>query len=48
MELMMKNLLAVIGFFVVAQKSYEIYCDYQDLKQENELLKKKQHQQGTT
>jgi len=45
---MMKNLLAVIGFFVVAQKSYEIYCDYQDLKQENELLKKKQHQQGTT
>ncbi|WP_180984225.1 hypothetical protein [Castellaniella caeni] len=35
---MIKTVLATIGLFVVVQKSYEFYCDYQELKKENEFF----------
>lgn len=37
---MIKTALAAIGFFLIAQKSYEFYCDYRDLKQENDYFHK--------
>lgn len=39
---MIKTVLAAIGLFVAAHKSYELYCDYQGLKQENEFFRKKE------
>lgn len=31
----MKNFFAVIGVVVVLRKSYELYCEYSELKREN-------------
>lgn len=33
---MLKNLLAAIGLFVVGQKGYELYREYNSLKREKE------------
>ena len=32
----MKNLFAVIGFCVVLNKGYELYCEYSELKLDKE------------
>lgn len=32
---MFKNLLAAVGLVVLARKGYEIYCHYEELKDEN-------------
>lgn len=37
---MIKNTLALVGLAVVAQKAYEFYCHYRDLKQENAFLRR--------
>lgn len=36
----MKNALALIGLAVLAEKCYEFYCHYRDLKQENAFLRR--------
>lgn len=33
----MKNLFAAIGLVVVLKKSYELYCEYSELKREKEV-----------
>lgn len=35
----MKNLFAVIGFAVVLKKSYDLYCEYSELKREKEAYR---------
>ena len=32
---MFKNILATIGLLVVVKKSYDLYCEYSEMKQEN-------------
>ena len=44
---MFKNILATIGLFVVVKKGYELYCEYADMKQENEFWRA-QHGEKTT
>lgn len=36
---MVKNLLAAVGLYVVVQKGYDFYCDYQEMKAENLRLR---------
>ncbi|WP_283793679.1 hypothetical protein [Pseudomonas aeruginosa] len=36
-DLSMKNLFAAIGLAVVLKKSYELYCEYSELKREKEV-----------
>ena len=43
---MFKNILATIGLLVVVKKSYDLYCEYSDMKQENEFWR--EQQQGKT
>lgn len=43
---MIKTVLAAIGLFVVAQKSYKFYCDYQGVKLENEFFRKQEKTSG--
>lgn len=43
---MIKTILATIGFFVVIHKSHEFYCDYRDLKKENEFFHKQEKERG--
>ncbi|MEL7937767.1 hypothetical protein [Pseudomonas delhiensis] len=35
-DLSMKNFFAAIGLAVVLKKSYELYCEYSELKREKE------------
>ena len=44
---MFKNILATIGLLVVVKKGYELYCEYADMKQENEFWRA-QHGEKTT
>ena len=39
---MFKNILATIGLLVVVKKSYDLYCEYSDMKQENEFWRAQQ------
>lgn len=41
---MLKNFFAAIGFLVVVKKGFDFYCEYDDLKRENEFLRS--HQEG--
>ena len=43
---MFKNILATIGLLVVVKKSYDLYCEYSDMKQENEFWRA-QHEEKT-
>ena len=36
---MLKNILAAIGFIVLAKKGFDYYCEHEDLKKENEILR---------
>ena len=36
----MKNIFAAVGFFVIAKKGYEIYCEYSAMKRELDSRKK--------
>ena len=44
---MFKNILATIGLLVVVKKSYDLYCEYSEMKQENEFWRT-QLQRNTT
>ena len=39
---MLKNILATIGFWAVVKQGYDFYCQYHELKQENETLRGQQ------
>ena len=43
---MFKNILATIGLLVVVKKSYDLYCEYSDMKQENEFWRA-EHERNT-
>lgn len=37
---MTKTILATIGLLVIVQKSYKLYCRYEDMRRENEFYRK--------
>ena len=39
---MLKNILAAIGFIVLAKKGFDYYCEHEDLKKENEFFRSHQ------
>ena len=43
---MFKNILATIGLSVVVKKSYDLYCEYSDMKQENAFWRA-EHERNT-
>ena len=43
---MFKNILATIGLLVVVKKSYNLYCEYSDMKQENAFWRA-EHERNT-
>lgn len=45
---MIKNILATVGLIVVVRKGYEFYCEYQQLKAENEQLRQQSMQSQST
>ncbi len=40
---MLRNILATIGFWVVVKQGYDFYCEYNELKKENEFLRAHQN-----
>jgi len=44
---MLKNILATIGFWAVVKQGYYFYCQYHELKQENEILRGQQEGKST-
>lgn len=36
---MLKNILASIGLIVVVKKGYDFYCEYQNMKKENQFYR---------
>lgn len=43
---MFKNILATIGALVVVKKGYDLYCEYAQMKQENEIWRA-EHERNT-
>lgn len=41
---MLRNILATIGFWVVVKQGYDFYCEYNELKKENEFLRAHQNE----
>lgn len=43
---MFKNILATIGLLVVVKKSYDLYCEYSEMKQQNAFWRA-EHERNT-
>lgn len=43
---MFKNILATIGLLVMVKKSYDLYCEYSEMKQENAFWRA-EHERNT-
>ncbi|WP_316672970.1 hypothetical protein [uncultured Tolumonas sp.] len=44
---MLKNILATIGFLAVVKQGYDFYCQYHELKLENDILREQQEGKPT-